>query len=525
MTKIGFQPLQGYAFGALQPTVLFSFPPDKTEETGGLASLLEALPDPQGDDLFADAAGAPAASRLFLRLMATLNRHCGDRRFTPVTTFEERGTWIHALPTLSTDLTWHNMAALSRFIGDGNSPAGMTALAERLAEAHRHYLLGGTNPMNFLAAAAARKIPFRLFRQDYLIFGYGSGSTIFKSSITDRETSIGVSLAHSKVDTNRLLKLSGLPVADQARVQTVEQAQRFAQSFGYPVVLKPENASQGRGIYADIRDAAELARCFEEAARDHAILLVERHIPGDHYRVDFMGEALIKAVRRRAPQVTGDGTSTVRQLIDVLNRDPERLDPHSSKKVVALDADLDRCLSKQDMTLDGVPERGRTLYLKSISNLSRGGDQVHVEDRVHPDNYALCRQIGRILRLDVLGVDLLSPDLAVPWHANGAVICEVNAQPQLGAGGTALYWHFLERYLRPPARVEITIAASAPPVQPALFDTGADLLALTLSAREVLRDGAPTQYFDALHIADDVPAPLRGKLERMLVSVASDLET
>ena len=523
MTKIGFQPLQGYAFGALQPTVLFSFPEGTTEQADGLADLLAALPDPQGADLFADARDAPPASRLFVRLIATLNRHCGDRRFTPVTTFQQRGTWVHALPTLSTDLTWHNMTALSQFIRQDNTPAGMTALADRLAEAHRHYLLGGTNSMNFLAAAAARKIPFRLFQQDYLIFGYGSGSTIFKSSITDRETSIGVGLARSKVDTNRLLKLSGLPVADQARVQTVEQARRFAQSFGYPVVLKPENASQGRGIYADIRDGAELKRCFEEARKDHAILLVEKHIPGDHYRVDFMGETLIKAVRRRAPRVTGDGHSTVRQLIEVLNRDPERLDPNSSQKVVTLDADLDRCLAKQEMTLDGVPEAGRWLYLKSISNLSRGGSQVHVEDAVHPDNFALCRQIGRILRLDVLGVDLLSPDLSVPWHENGAVICEVNAQPQLGTGGTEVYWRFLERYLRAPARVMLTVAASAPTVQPALFDTGADQLALTLSAREVLREGAPTQYFDSLQIAEDVPAGLRGTLERMLVSVRPEV--
>ncbi|MFC6640130.1 hypothetical protein [Sulfitobacter sediminilitoris] len=374
--------------------------------------------------------------------------------------------------------------------------------------------------MNFVEAAAARKVPFKVFRQDYLIFGYGSGTSLFKSSITDRETSVGVSLAHNKVDTNRLLRLSGLPVPDQARIQTLNQAVHFAEDFGYPVVLKPENESRGRGIYADIRDRKELERCFDRLAKDYSILLLEKHVPGDHYRINLMGDQLIKATLRRPPSIDGDGTSTVRQLVDELNSDPERHDPYSAKQIVVVDEDLHRCLRKQGLSLEDVPMVGRRVQLKSISNISRGGEQVHVEDAVHPENYALCRTIARIMRLDVLGVDLLSPDLSQPWYSNNTTICEVNAQPQLGAvRKLPIYWDFLKRYLRPRARIEVTVSNRVGARQPVLFDPSISPLRVSLSVEAVLTQGCPVQYFDALEIADDVTAADRRKLERMLISV------
>ena len=186
---------------------------------------------------------------------------------------------------------------------------------------------------------------------------------------------------------------------------------------------------------------------------------------------------------------------------------------------MAIDADLHRCLEKQNLSLDDVPASGRSVPLKSITNLSRGGEQISVEDKIHPENYALCRRIARIMRLDVLGVDLLSPDLSQPWYSNGTAICEVNAQPQLGAGRTPVYWAFLQRYLRPAIPITLTVRAGAAERTPVLYDPADQELRLVLSARELLAEGCPVQYFDKLEIAGDVPAADRQRLERLLVSV------
>ena len=51
---------------------------------------------------------------------------------------------------------------------------------------------------------------------------------------------------------------------------------------------------------------------------------------------------------------------------------------------------------------------------------------------VHPDNKALCLRAARILDLDIAGVDLIIPDVTRSWLEVGALICEVNAIPQIG---------------------------------------------------------------------------------------------
>jgi len=382
---------------------------------------------------------------------------------------------------------------------------------------------GGTNAGNFISAAAEHKIPFRILERDYLIFGYGSGSTIFKSSITDKEGGIGIALAKSKVQTHDLLQLSGFPVADQARVRTVEDAVNRAKTFGYPVVLKPEHEEQGRGIRANILNEAELRSCFDDVSKDYKGLLLEKHIPGDHYRIDFMGDQLIKAVRRRPAAVIGDGRKTIEDLVHSLNDHPDRRDPNSSMKPVVFDDDLVRTLTKYGKALADIPQPGEQVLLRSISNLSRGGEQIHVEDIIHDENYQLCRAIARTMRLDVIGVDLLSRDLSKPWYESGTVICEINAQPQLGTSGTPVYWAFLRRYLKSPPSIKIIVSNVAERSETPLLDTGRTTLEIHLTPEDVFRKGCPTQYFSELEIRNDVSQKDRETLERFLVSVSPQM--
>ncbi|MEL6734588.1 MAG: hypothetical protein AAFO98_01735 [Pseudomonadota bacterium] len=460
---------------------------------------------------------------LMCRALDLLNRLSGDQRFTPVKALS-RNTYL--LPTLSLGLTQQNLKLMGQVLNKTRGtvkPDVLRDLVTHTKQLSRRYLPGGTNPSNFIAAAGARKVPMKILSNGYLAFGYGSGSVIFNSSITDQEKFVGVMLARSKVDTNAFLKLSGFPVVEQQRITTLEQALNFAENNGYPVVIKPEDEEQGRGIYANIKGEDDLKLCFESASKTYKNLIIETHAPGDHYRIDFMGDQLIKAARRRAPQAVGDGRSTIREIVDEMNRDPERLDAASSLKPIAYDEDLDRCLKNQGMSLDDVPEVGASYYLKSISNLSRGGSQVHVEDIVHPENYALCQAVARCMRVDIAGVDLISPDLAQPWYSNGAVICEVNAKPQLGRGRTEVYWQVLSRYLGPKAHVTLNVVTEDRQAEHFLYDTDNANLELTLSAQHLLQHGSPTQYFDRLTFADDVTAEERSTLEAMLQSVPPEI--
>lgn len=317
--------------------------------------------------------------------------------------------------------------------------------------------------------------------------------------------------------------MSGIPVAEQARVRTLEDALSFAEKIGYPVVLKPESEEQGRGVYANIQNVSDLKKSFNLLTKNYTNILIEKHIIGDHYRIDFMGETLVKAVRRRAAFVVGDGISTVEMLINVLNAEPERLDQNSSKGVVKIDDDLYRCLENQRLKLSDVPQKDFCVYLRSISNLSRGGDQVHVESEIHPENYALCKAIARVFRLKICGIDLLSQDLSQPWYTNGTTVCEVNAQPQLGQSKTDVYWKLLRPRLGINPKLGLIIGNKPMISQTYLFDTSSECVEIYRTPQGILRDGCPVQYFDSLTIDNDVSDEDRLKINRMLVSVQPDL--
>src|SRR5690606_9971015 len=47
-------------------------------------------------------------------------------------------------------------------------------------------------------------------------------------------------------------------------------------------------------------------------------------------------------------------------------------------------------------------------------------------------NMELALRCTELFGLDVAGVDIISPDISVPWHQNGAIINEVNFAPLFG---------------------------------------------------------------------------------------------
>jgi cyanophycin synthetase len=79
-----------------------------------------------------------------------------------------------------------------------------------------------------------------------------------------------------------------------------------------------------------------------------------------------------------------------------------------------------------------------------------------------------------VLRLDIAGVDLLIPDITRSWQDSGALICEVNAQPQLGAASYPdAYIAVLNSLVVEPRRARIML----------VIGTELDLVSAALSRR------------------------------------------
>jgi cyanophycin synthetase len=84
---------------------------------------------------------------------------------------------------------------------------------------------------------------------------------------------------------------------------------------------------------------------------------------------------------------------------------------------------------------------------------------------VHPDNVRLAIEAARVLSLDFAGIDLISADIAQSWLEVGALICEVNACPQMGGtNDPGLYQGVLARMF--PSGAEIPAELLVVPAQP-----------------------------------------------------------
>jgi D-alanine-D-alanine ligase-like ATP-grasp enzyme len=252
----------------------------------------------------------------------------------------------------------------------------------------------------------------------------------FESGV-DLDAHTGARLAANKMATAELLHRLGLPGAVHRPARDVDEARRIARAYGYPVVVKPSHGEKQTGVTIGVRDDVELPAAFEKARGARAgLVLVERFAPGTDFRLLVVGGRLASVALRRPATVIGDGRSTVDALIDALNADPRR-GPGDAYALVSVgrDAELDEALDRQGVRLSDIPAAGVAVYLRVNPTPMHGGTVEECIERVHPDIRAMAETIARALKVQVLGIDFICPDISRSWREVGGAVCEVNLTP------------------------------------------------------------------------------------------------
>ncbi len=314
----------------------------------------------------------------------------------------------------------------------------------------------GMNTVRFIQAAHEAKIPWQQLVNNVHQFGWGSRAKLLDSSFTGETPTISARIARDKLSTARMLRLVQIPVPEHALARDPEHAVGLARSLGYPVVVKPADQDGGRGVCVGLRNDDAVRRGYAKASEFSGRVLVEKHFDGNDYRVQVHAGEAYWVVHRMPGGVVGDGSLTVEQLLAITNADPRRGEPGASKLLVRIQLDDEalELLAEQGLAPAAVPEMNRFVRLRRAANVASGGVPVPVLDQAHPDNLALAVRAARVLRLDLAGVDLLMPDIRKSWLDLGAVICEVNAQPQLSPHLPAI---ILKRLVRGDGRVPLVL--------------------------------------------------------------------
>ncbi len=282
-------------------------------------------------------------------------------------------------------------------------------------------------------AAVVRGIPFRRLTTGSLVqLGWGSKARRIQAAELDNTSAVAESIAQDKDLTKRLLHAAGVPVPFGRPVKDVDDAWTVALEVGLPVVVKPQDGNQGKGVTVNISTREQLAAAYVTAEKYGDEVMVERFLPGHDFRLLVVGGQLVAAARREPPQVQGDGVHTIRELVDIVNQDPRRGTGHGTAltKIRFDDIAVAR-IASEGLTPESVPAQGQRVVLRNNANLSTGGSATDVTDDVHPEVAARAIEAAQTIGLHICGVDVVCETMLRPLEEQNGGIVEVNAAPGL----------------------------------------------------------------------------------------------
>ncbi len=278
-------------------------------------------------------------------------------------------------------------------------------------------------------AADDRDIPYiRLNDGNLVQLGYGAAQRRIWTAETDQTSAIAETISRDKDLTKTLLSQLGIPVPEGRLVDSPTDAWEAAQDIGLPVVVKPSDANHGRGVFINLSTEEQVSTAYAVAVEEGSGVIVERFIRGNEHRLLVVGGKLVAAARGENAVVTGDGVSTVLQLIELqLNADPRRghTEDHPLNPI-RLDSAAELEVRRQGFEPDSVPPAGFEVLIQRNGNVS-----FDITDSVHPSVAAAVELAADVVGLDIAGIDMVNEDASKPLSETRGAIVEVNAGPGL----------------------------------------------------------------------------------------------
>lgn len=331
----------------------------------------------------------------------------------------------------------------SLIVVQGLSPSGGTSeekiigrLRQRYVEVRKSLRKYGLNQSTVALARAANQKGIyyhRFFKPGHFLqLGQGVHLKRIMETAGDKTSLISRMFSADKLLTVSLLQANGIPTPGSRTVVSMDQAKSVASELGYPLVVKPRSMGKGKGVVVNIRDEKTFLAAIKGVAAYNAGILIERHIEGYDHRLLVVGGEFVAAAKRLPALVVGDGNSSVRQLVEQINRDPRRgINFERVLEKIELDEEARQRLADENMSPDSVPQKGQTVRLRGTANISRGGTSLDVTDDIHPDNRLIAERAARLIGLDVAGIDFFTPDITRSWRDIRCAILEVNSTPGL----------------------------------------------------------------------------------------------
>lgn len=270
------------------------------------------------------------------------------------------------------------------------------------------------------------------FDDGSLDISLGDRTTTVWGSYVKVDDPVSVQLALRKPSARARLDRAGIGTSDQlvCGPGQLRNAQDFLHRLGRCTV-KPASSGRGLGVTCGITTSGELALAMSFALRWDSAVVVERHLTGSEYRLLILDGDVISTVRRTPPLVTGDGTSTVHDLITAENARRFADPAGQGLYPITIDLDLVFTLARSGMSLGSVPAASQRVAVKTAVN--ENGPMSNELVRAPAAIEQLAVEAAHAIQLRYAAVEVIAeePSQEASRERVSSTIVEINATPGL----------------------------------------------------------------------------------------------
>ena len=281
-----------------------------------------------------------------------------------------------------------------------------------------------------------RGIAFEILdRQDNFIQLTKNGRTeyIKQATKTSKDNYVSVLAMENKTVTKKILQHHQINVPNGEEVTGWVQAKEvIGRWVNKPIVIKPKSTNFGLGIsiFPEGASKEDLFKAVEIALAEDDSILIEEYIRGKEYRFLVMNGETVAVLHRVPANVSGDGRSTIAELIAIKNEDPLRGKGYKTPlEKIEIDENLKLFLQQENKTVNTILPEGTLQHLRENSNVSTGGDSIDVTDLASHFHKDIAVQAAQAIGANICGVDMMIEQFG--QETSPYCIIELNFNPAI----------------------------------------------------------------------------------------------
>lgn len=207
-----------------------------------------------------------------------------------------------------------------------------------------------------------------------------------------------------------------------------ENLQNLHKVLKPPFVVKPTDGIQGQHVYIGIENDNKLLEKINTIIQSnkHKGVVVEELLVGKTYRVLVIDNNIVDVVNQGLPSVTGDGKTSLQNLIDKYNEYQRENGMHRVNKI-----DMDYIKQQGIDNMDAIIPAGMVITISRIGNGHNGSQKTRIPlSSIPASNLNIFKKVHKISGLRISGTDYISYDITNNKYP--VYVLDVNPGPGMG---------------------------------------------------------------------------------------------